>query len=356
MPVTSVWMLDKLNITVSGGGDLSGITQGAGTHLIGRTVTLNNNNWRETRIDDNDANFDDNDTTQRLSGAQVINGVSYANNTIVEAEYKLTLRNPATGQTWQVIGYNVNNSNPAFGTIEGLAFVGPPAGWPPVGIALTVVTAVEGPGAAGQPVTPYTTYVVPPCFTPRTIIDTPRGPRLVETLAIGDLVCTVDNGPQPIRYLMRTHLGAMHLHQHPTHCPVIIPRSAFGAGLPSQDLRVSPQHRFLIRSARADLLFSTPEVLVAAMDLAQAIRIPAASLPLGIDYLHLMFDDHQIVRANGVETESFLVGPVVLSGASQSVQAELLALFPALAHPDGPFWQTSSRRALLSWEARCLAA
>jgi Hint domain len=356
MPIVPVWMLDKLNITVSGGGDLSGITQGAGTNLVGSTITLNNNQWRQTFLNDDDANFDDNDTTQRLSGAQTINGVTYANNTVVEAEYTLTLRNPATGQTWKVIGYNVNNSNPAYGTIEGLAFIGPPAGWPPVGLALTVVSAAEGPGAAGQPATPYTTYVAPPCFTPGTMIDTPVGPRLIETLTIGDLVCTLDNGPQPLVYLTRAHLPFQRLQADPAVCPIIIPRHAFGPGLPMQDLRVSPQHRFLIRSVRAELLFSTHEVLVAAQDLAPAIRVPADDLPHGIDYIHLMFDTHQILRANGVETESFLVGPAVLSGAPALVQAELLALFSNLARPAGPLWQPSARTALSPWEARCLAA
>lgn len=65
MPVTSVWILNKSNITVSGGGSLDGVTRGDGLHLLGCTITLNRGAFIETRIDDNDANFDDNDGSQR---------------------------------------------------------------------------------------------------------------------------------------------------------------------------------------------------------------------------------------------------------------------------------------------------
>ncbi|PKP83786.1 MAG: hypothetical protein CVT80_11930, partial [Alphaproteobacteria bacterium HGW-Alphaproteobacteria-2] len=147
----SVWMLEASNITVSGGKSLSGITQGDGSHLLGETIRLDNNNWLQTFIQDNDPNFDDNDGNQRLNGAQTIGGVTYASGTQVKAEYRLTLRDPATGKTWTVLGYNVNNSNPNFATIEGLAFVGPVAGFPPIGRNLQVIATFEGPGSAGQP-------------------------------------------------------------------------------------------------------------------------------------------------------------------------------------------------------------
>ena len=36
------------------------------------------------------------------------------------------------------------------------------------------------------------------CFTPRTLIATPRGARPIETLKVGDLVMTRDHGMQPM--------------------------------------------------------------------------------------------------------------------------------------------------------------
>ena len=40
-----------------------------------------------------------------------------------------------------------------------------------------------------------------PCYAPGTMIDTPDGPRAVETLQVGDLVMTLDHGPQSIRWV-----------------------------------------------------------------------------------------------------------------------------------------------------------
>ena len=111
MPTFSVWMLEASNITVSGGGSLGGITQGSGVHLVGRTITLNTAAWRETFVTDNDTQFDDNDTGQRLVAGQTINGVTYGGTPIVEAEYRLRLEDPATGQTYDVIGFNITGPN-----------------------------------------------------------------------------------------------------------------------------------------------------------------------------------------------------------------------------------------------------
>jgi hypothetical protein len=342
MPTYSVWMLGANDITVSGGGSLSGFTQGDGSHLLGKTITLNTLNVTETFILDNDANFDDNDNTQSLDGAQTINGVTYASGTRVEAEYRLVLQDP-DGNLYTVLGYNVNNSNPAYATVEGLAFVGPPAGWPPAGVPLTVVQTAEGPGSFGQPPIPYDQLVVP-CFTPGTRIRCPGGPRRIESLAPGDLVCVQGAGPQPLLALLRTHVDAA---LAPQLAPVTIRAHALGPGRPVRDLTVSPQHRILIRSARADLMFGSPAVLVAAVHLVNGATIRQAA-PGPVTYLHLVFKDHHIVWAEGVETESFLPA-AAMADAPPALRAEIATLFPghAPAVPISP--------PLRGWEARALA-
>ncbi|MEF3048916.1 Hint domain-containing protein [Pseudotabrizicola sp. L79] len=356
MPVTSIWMLGESHITVSGGATLDGITQGDGSHLVGRTITLTSPSWQETLIDDNDANFDDNDGNQVLSGTQVIDGVTYSGNTRVEAEYTVVLRDPSTGQTWTVIGYNVVNSNPPYATIEGLAFIGPPASWPPVGTPLVVVSSREGPGASGQPATPYDSYVTPPCFTPGTLIETDLGPRPIETLIPGDLVLTADDGLQPLRYVARTSLPHRRLVAQPQHAPVLVPKGCLGPGQPQRDMLVSPLHCLLLTGAAAELHFAEPELLVPARHLPGTRQLGPHDLPFGAVYLHLVFDQHQIIFAEGAATESFLLGPTVFAGAPPQVQADLRRLFPAIATDQGTGWQTAARPMLRAWEARTLAA
>lgn len=352
----NVWMLEASNVTVSGGQSLSGFTQGDGSHLVGETIRLDSNEWLETRLRDSgsDSDFDDNDGNQGLRGAQTINGTTYGNNTRVEAEYRITLRDPDTGETWDVLGYNVVNSSPAYGTIEGLAFVGPPGGFPPVDRDLEVIGAFEGPGGMGQPSIDAGDLASPPCFTPGTLIETETGYVPVEDLRAGDRVQTRDTGPQPLVWVGSVTLSAGDLRRHPEFQPVRIRAHAFGAGRPARDLLVSPQHRILLRGWQAELYHGTPEVLAAALyliDGTTVIRDPARD---GIRYLHIMCDAHQIIRAEELETETFLPGAAALAGVPPATLAELLALFPDLAAPQAP--PRPARPILRGWEARVMAA
>lgn len=349
----TIWMLEKTNVAVSGGGSLDGITQGDGSHLVGQTITLLNRNWIETRIRDDDDNFDDNDGNQRLQGRQTIDGTSYANNTVVEAEYQLVLRDPNTGFEYTVIGYNVNNSSPAYATIEGLAFVGGQGEFPPVGVALEVVSADEGPGSSGQPPLDAGNVSFPICFVAGTLIDTPDGRRPVETLEAGVPVLTRDHGARPLRWIGTTRIGAARLAASPALAPVRIRAGAFGPGLPDRDTYLSQQHRLLVSGWRAELLFGESEMLVAARHLVDGDRVMLATAGTDVTYVHLLFDDHEVVFANGLEAESFLPGPQAILALEAPLRAEILTLFPELG--EGDLSVARPARALMrGWESAIL--
>lgn len=352
MATYSVWILEKSNITVSGGQSLDGITQGDGSHLVGRTITLDSNDWLETFLRDNDSDFDDNDGNQRLNGSQTVDGVTYGNGTRVEAEYRIVLED-SDGNRYEAIAYNVNNSSPAYGTIEGLSFVGPPQGWPPVGEPLTVVEAYEGPGSFGQPGIAAGDLVVP-CFTPGTRIATPQGAVPVERLAVGDRVTTLDHGPQTIRWVGAVDLAAPRLRADPSLRPVRVRAGALGAGRPCRDMLLSPQHRVLLSGWHAELLFGAGEVLAAVKHLVNDRTIAVAHDVDRVTYIHFMFDRHEVVLADNLPAESFLPGPMTLSALDRDARDELVALFPGLA-AGGHCPLTSARPQLRRWEASLLA-
>ena len=355
MPTYSIWMQASNSITVSGGGSLSGITQGDGSHLVGRAITLNGRDVVETLIADDDARFDDNDTTQQtLDGAQTIGGTTFASGTRVEAEYTIILQDPATGLTYEAIGYNLNNSNPSYGTIEGLAFIGGRGGFPPPDTVLTVLSAREGPGATGQPATPAASYAFPACLTPGTAVAVPNGTKAAETLRAGDLVLTRDHGPQPLAWVGSATRAAP---LAPTFCPVVILAGALGPGCPARDLVVSPQHRVLMRGWSCALHFGEDEVLVPAQALVGRHGIARARGPGPVTYLHLMFDRHEVICTEGAWTESFHVAAAANPGIdiAPAQRRELVRLFPCLARNEPPRVQTA-RRVLKTWEARLLAA
>lgn len=283
----SIFALEESQLTVSGGGQLDGVTQGDGSHLVGLEITLNANAWTEVAISDDDTDFRDNDSSQRLDGAQSFDGTTYASGTMVEAEYGLTLTDGTN--TWQVVGFNIVNSSPSYGTVEGLAFVGGPGGFPPVGVPLTVISAQEGPNFQAA------AYATPACFLAGTLIDTPAGRCPIETLCVGDLVNTQDHGPQVVRWT-----GSRPAIATGRFAPVTIAAGTLGAIAP---LQVSQQHRMLIRSARAELLFGAAEVFVPAAHLTDGARICLS--PGGVvTYLHLLLDRHEVIFANGVACES----------------------------------------------------
>jgi hypothetical protein len=87
------------------------------------------------------------------------------------------------------------------------------------------------------------------CFASGTLIKTPNGQTLIEQLAPGDMVLTMDHGPQPIRWIgssKRPAVGNM--------APILIRKGALGN---TRDLRVSPQHRMLLSGWHAEVLFAS---------------------------------------------------------------------------------------------------
>ncbi|NGM46658.1 hypothetical protein G5B31_14045 [Rhodobacter sp. SGA-6-6] len=192
-----------------------------------------------------------------------------------------------------------------------------------------------------------------PCFTPGTRILTERGERRVEALRVGDLVATRDGGMQRVAWVGRKRLSLAHLVVNPALRPVLIPAGAFGPGLPARDMRVSPQHRLLLEGPRAEMLFGEPEVLVAALHLCGRMGIRQELSP-GIDYIHVMFEQHQILCSDGIWSESFQPASRMVGGMDRAQQAEILALFPELEQTAVAF--PAARMVLKAHEARVLLA
>jgi hypothetical protein len=352
MATYSVWMLGASQLDISGGGALSGTTQGDGSHLVGRDITLTSRDWQEVRVRDDDRNFDDNDGSQRLDGPQVIDGVAYRDNLRVEAEYRLELEGP-DGARYTVYGFNVNEPNPvggqSYGTAEGLVFQG---AFPPAGVPLRVISAHEGPNYAGNPALPYAKLAAPICFTPGTRIAVPGGWAAVERLAPGDRVLTRDRGAQPLVWVGLLHLPAARLRADPALGPLRIRAHAFGPGRPERDLVLSPQHRVLLLDPRAELLFGAAEVLAASAHLADGDRVRPSAAPGGVTYLHLACARHEILCAEGLAVESLRPGPAALAAMGPRQRAELLALWPELA---GGAALPAARPLLRRWETALLA-
>ena len=173
------------------------------------------------------------------------------------------------------------------------------------------------------------------CFASGTMIKTIDGERAIETLTVGDRVLTMDGNYQEIRWIDSLGLDSIDLQMNPRLKPIIIRADALGAGFPEQDLIVSPQHRIFVRSMIAERMFDTREVLIPANKLLTLDGIDILEHnPDGVEYWHMLFDDHQIVWSNGTPSESLFIGPEALKAVSPEGRLEIQTLFPEICDPD----------------------
>lgn len=186
----------------------------------------------------------------------------------------------------------------------------------------------------------------PPCFTAGTLIAVPGGMRRIEDLAVGDLVETMDHGPQPVRWIGRRKVDGTGV-----FAPVRFEQDVLGN---SRELLVSPQHRMLVSGWRAELHFGEPEMLAAAAHLLEMPGVSSAPMA-EVEYVHVLFDRHEIVFAEGAPSESFHPGSWMLDN-DRLLLAEILAIFPELAARPRSERQRPVRPVVTAREARLLVA
>jgi Ca2+-binding RTX toxin-like protein len=163
-----------------------------------------------------------------------------------------------------------------------------------------------------------------PCFTGGTLITTPKGEVPVESLQVGDLVSTLDNGPQPIRWIGKRHLVKADLQAAPHNKPVLIPSGVLGNHSP---LLVSPLHCMLLGTEHG----LKTSAFVRAKHLVEVFGpIRIANGRRKVDYFHLLMDTHQILFSNGAASESFYPGFEALRMLSNVDQIALRSYRPQL--------------------------
>ncbi|WP_244297841.1 Hint domain-containing protein [Paracoccus marcusii] len=196
--------------------------------------------------------------------------------------------------------------------------------------------------------------VAPVCFVRGTLIETVNGLQPIETLKVGDMVMTRDHGLQPIRWIGCRALSPMRLVLNAKLRPIRIRAGALGRQMPANDLLVSPQHRILVRSAIAQKMFGTEEILAAAKQLVMIDGIDICNEIVGlVEYFHMLLDQHEIVYANGAEAESLLPGPEALKSVGPDALDEIYELFPELS--DAGFVPSQARTLATGRMARRLA-
>ena len=132
------------------------------------------------------------------------------------------------------------------------------------------------------------------CFAVGTAIQTSDGPRLVETIRVGDHVVCLNGSSQPVVWVGRRVVDCARHPRPEAVWPVRVTRGGLGANVPSCDLYLSPDHAILVDGALVPV-----GRLVNGTSIMQVERS-------AVTYFHIELPSHSVLFAEGLPVESYL--------------------------------------------------
>jgi len=258
-------------------------------------------------VDDNEAIFDEVDATQELDAAATIDGTPYAAGTTINTAYDLI--NTVSGH--KVTSFHFGGNGFQQGAVDGLVSTIP--------LVPGVSYTFNQERTSHQQNNAYDDYVA--CFTRGTRLQTSSGSIPIEHIRAGDQVMTLQNGMQPVLWVgQSTVIGKGKL------APICIAPHAIGN---DTTLRLSPNHRVLLRNAQVQVLFGVKEALVAVKSLVNGRDICREETD-EIEYFHILTAQHDVVFANGALAETLYLGAQGQQALNQTAREEIGVLFPEL--------------------------
>lgn len=166
-----------------------------------------------------------------------------------------------------------------------------------------------------------------PGFCRGTVIITKRGPRLIETLQVGDQILTRDNGFQPLRWCTAPQTDAQ------TNPPVV--EVSAGAIGNASTLFLSRSTAVLMASANR-----TDEHLTPLRHLINDTTIRSVTTHVS-PVISLVLDRHEIIIANGAYCETLRASHRMLKLLPEDQRNDLLAHLPLLTVTDRTYQQVA---------------
>ncbi len=287
---------------------------------------------RQVTLFDDDPLFEDGyvetGAPQVLTEDVVLNGIAYTAGSVIEAEFGLV--DPNGVSFWVV---RIDGQNVGFTSQDLLVPL-------TTGAIFQPTESRNGSPTHGTDGTSSSTaYSSVICFLAETRIDTPEGPVRAGRLRAGDVVTTLDNGPQPLLWAGRTRV-VFEGRDDPRR-PIRLSPDCLGPGRPAVEVAVSPQHRILLGDGA--------QVFAPARGL---LPLPGVSVMRGrrvATYVHLLTARHEVLSSAGLPTESLFPGPMALAAMDPRALAGVTeALGPAGVQGYGPL----ARPALTTREAQ----
>ena len=262
----------------------------------------------------------------------------------------IALVNPATGE---FLVFNMAPSASSFsefdggGTSSNTALAGFPGTTMVAEIDGSSVQADQNAGSSYQYDSGTDSYVYGavylPCFVVGTLIETPTGPKRVETLKNGDLVLTKDRGPLPVMFVVRRCLW---LGSRPAKGkrPIVFSKDSLGKGIPNRTLALSPQHRVLIAAPSGQEMLSPAKAFIKMPGVREDQRVRR------IGYVNILLETHEVILAHGTCLESMYLGEFGITQMPPMLRNNLrrMGLLDAPMKPARPFMRAGELRRVVN--------
>ena len=136
--------------------------------------------------------------------------------------------------------------------------------------------------------------VTPACFRAGTRIRTANGESVVEQLRVGDMVLTASGTHRPVIWVGHRHVDVRRHRSPGSVWPIRIVRGAFGPGMPTRDVDLSPDHAVFVDGNLIPVK--------CLMNRTTIVQVPTDE----VTYYHVELDRHDVMLAEGLPVESYL--------------------------------------------------
>jgi len=173
-------------------------------------------------------------------------------------------------------------------------------------------------------------------FARGTMIATIDGPCAIEDLQPGMMVQVVDGPPQSVLWIGSMSLVPSAPVAAPTQLQLTrIMADSFGLSRPMPDLLLGHAARLLRSPAEFREYALQSSVLTPAKAFVDGVNVIEITPPSPISLFHIGLAQHAIIRAAGLEVESFHPGMSLLRDMGHSARALFLSLFPHITSDEG---------------------
>lgn len=171
-------------------------------------------------------------------------------------------------------------------------------------------------------------------FAHGALLQTPTGPVAIEDILPGDMVDTVEHGPQPVVWrgsmmlVPNTDMETPEQSQLTRFMP-----DSLGMERPMRDVLAGPAGRILHRPQSLRDQMSDSLMYSLARDFCDGQSVFQITPPSAVQVYHLCLPMHSTLRVNGLEMESYHPGTALRSTLTPQMLSLFLSLFPHIEHP-----------------------